>query len=678
LFDLNAETRTITCNLVEVKCYTQTGGLSGYAQLKETVASQLEQSEQVLRQHFDPQLYTPDRLDRSFKVAEFTKLLEFYLDRSERFALLDSDAADEARFLLRTLAAGYEMAFTRSGLIFDFDKNGADAPEVESGVEFHRIGADMVRALLDAAGRRPIFAAAAAEAPAGPPTPEASTSVFKKAAAFLPKPRDRSVARQQVTLLPEDAEQIAEPSLPRQDQPPPSEPSWDLAVKPKKVASGSDVASASVAAEDFAGPLTSPEVPRRPAALQAMPEAGRTTTEPVAYDVILGCTEESPQYGLLGEVAGRRIALDLNQTQTISLFGVQDGGKSYTLGTIAEMATMPIDSINLLPSPLATVIFHFSPTQDYRPEFTAMSRANADPLAVDSLRRRFGVVPQALDDVVLLVPADKVEQRRAEYAELSVCPLSFASSELKIGHWQFLMGAVGSQAVYIRQLKALMRSLRDDLTLTNLRSAVDQSSLPDHLKDLARMRLGLAAQYIDDASELSRLLRPGRLVIVDLRDEFIEKDEALGLFVVLMQLFADVKHKDSRFNKLIVFDEAHKYIDSPDLVSGLVDVVRQMRHKGTSVLVASQDPPSVPVSLIELSTQIILHRFNSPAWLKHLQKANAALSDLTPEKMASLGQGEAYIWSSKASDDAFCKGAVKVKCRPRVTQHGGGTRTAVE
>ena len=173
------------------------------------------------------------------------------------------------------------------------------------------------------------------------------------------------------------------------------------------------------------------------------------------------------------------------------------------------------------------------------------------------------------------------------------------------------------------------------------------------------------------------------MIIVDLRDEFIEKDEALGLFVVLLQLFADAKRLDHEgrehpFNKLVVFDEAHKYIESPDLVAGLVEVVREMRHKGTSIMVASQDPPSVPVSLIELSSQIILHKFNSPAWLKHIQKANAALGGLTPEKLAHLRPGEAYVWSSRATDEALTQGAVKVTLRPRVTQHGGATKTAVE
>jgi hypothetical protein len=45
--------------------------------------------------------------------------------------------------------------------------------------------------------------------------------------------------------------------------------------------------------------------------------------------------------------------------------------------------------------------------------------------------------------------------------------------------------------------------------------------------------------------------------------------------------------------------------------------------------------------------------------------------------MSNLGAGEAYIWSSKASDDAFTKGAMKIRCRPRVSQHGGSTKTAV-
>ncbi|MFD5655606.1 hypothetical protein [Streptomyces sp. NPDC127039] len=144
-----------------------------------------------------------------------------------------------------------------------------------------------------------------------------------------------------------------------------------------------------------------------------------------------------------------------------------------------------------------------------------------------------------------------------------------------------------------------------------------------------------------------------------------------------MQLFAEARSGDGHFNKLVVFDEAQKYVDSPDLVAGVVETVREMRHKGMSVLVASQDPPSVPISLIELSDHVILHKFTSPAWLKHLQKANTAFAGLRSEYMAQLQPGEAHVWASKSTDAAFTHGAVRMRCRPQVTRHGGGTKTAV-
>lgn len=691
LFDLDGARRLITCRLVEVKCYTQIGGLGGYNQLKQAVATQITQSEQVIAWHFDPSRTEKDRADRAMKVRDLAALLEFYLDRSRRYGVIAPEAADEARYLLNTLEAGYQLRFTKSALIFDFDKTGTEQAEWEFGIEFHRIGSDLIQQLIEAAAPE---GESTASAPSDSDRRRAASQATAelrrrrerafsiptlKTAAFLGSERERTVpfedydvsaaASGQTALDYREsggtAEQKAEDSAPAR------------APDAGSVAStvSAPVGTEGVSSETHSETQSSGMLEQ--SALQT-PEQSVTPSKGPRFDVMLGVVGGSPQYGLIGGVGGRKIALDLNQTHTISLFGVQGGGKSYTLGTIAEMASLQIPGINLLPRPLTTVIFHYSPTMDYRPEFTSMVSANSVELQVRQLRETYGAEPQALSDVVLLAPPDKVNERRAEYPNIEVLPLKFAAAELQSSHWRFLMGAVGNQATYIRQLNRLMKTLRGNLTIEALRQGIDHSSLPDHLKDLARMRLDLAAEYIDDTAHLSAVIRPGRLIIVDLRDEFIEKDEALGLFVVLLQLFADAKYQGQSFNKLVVFDEAHKYIESPDLVAGLVEVVREMRHKGTSVMVASQDPPSVPISLIELSSQIVLHKFNSPAWLKHLQKANAALASLSAERMANLSPGEAFVWSNKASDDAFSKGGIKVRCRPRVTQHGGGTKTAVE
>ena len=726
LFDLDLGTRTVTCNLVEVKCCAQRLGLSGYGQLKEHITRQLDESERILQQHFDPLRTAPDRPDRLLKTRQLTTLLEFYLERSRRYGLMEPDAAEEARSLLDRLEEGYTLRFSRSGVVFDFDKPGTEPADNEAGIEFHRVGNDLIRRLVNhaAAGApQPPSAGAVADGgnsdgPGGA-LREAATAPAAiprlDTAAFLVVDRARSTADLATeAAVSRDARTgqfsgiVGAPASSTTDEltvpAPGNGPSATSTTPAPRATDGPAVSTGAEPAPRQEGKLPLEEQPTSTADTEeqvksaetepparsipstekatgsrpSVPKAERREGEPgLEYDSVLGVTSGSPQYGLLGEASGRMIALDLNQTHTISLFGVQGGGKSYTLGSIIEMACMPIAGVNELPHPLAGVIFHYSSTLDYRPEFTSMSSANAVEAEVEALRARYGAAPQALEDLVILTPTAKVDERRREYPGITVLPIAFAASELKASHWKFLMGAVGSQSMYIRQLALIMKKLRGDLTLDALREGIEQSTLSDYLKDLALLRLRFAEEYVDDTHRLTDILRPGRLVIVDLRDELIEKDEALGLFVVLLQIFAETTWQGRRFNKLVVFDEAHKYIGSPDLVAGLVEVVREMRHKGTSILVASQDPPSVPTSLIELSTQIILHKFNSPAWLKHVQKANSALDALTPNKLAALGPGQAYVWSSRATDDAFARGAVKIHCRPRVTRHGGGTKTAV-
>jgi DNA phosphorothioation-dependent restriction protein DptH len=674
LFDLDAEARIVKCNLVEIKFYKRIGSLADYQKLKESIATQIEQSEEVIKRHFDTTLKTPDRPDRLLKTRELATLLRFYLERAQRYGLIEENAATETERLLADLEEGYTLSFTKSAIIFDYDSVGISSPEIEDGIEFHRLGSDITKALL-------IETIASEARPEDSEGTSESTIPLLSSAAFIAPRRSRSHEPMGSGLV-EDVRGTHESK---------HDADADTSMSDKQPESFVEIGTSSKLEDDESkhGVDTNHDIPMKvdnepPAVIQVpQPESSVIVTPPDTagapdYGVMLGVQGKTPQYGVIGEASGWKVALDLNQTHTISLFGVQGGGKSYTLGTIVETACVAIPNINLLPNPLATVIFHYSPTQDYKPEFTSMIYPNTDAEQVASLSNRYGAEPRALEDILILVPASKVEERQAEYPNIEVLPITFAASELKAAHWKFLMGAVGSQSMYLRQINLIMRKMRETLTLSGILQAVEDSPLSDHLKDLARTRLQFAAEYIDDSrSRLMEIVRPGRLIIVDLRDEFIEKDEALGLFVVLLQLFAEATFEGKTFNKLVVFDEAHKYIESQDLVAGLIEVVREMRHKGTSILIASQDPPSVPTPLIELSSQIILHKFNSPAWLRHIQKANASLNELTAEKMARLSAGEAYVWSSKASDDGFTRGAIRIKCRPRVTQHGGSTKTAV-
>lgn len=347
------------------------------------------------------------------------------------------------------------------------------------------------------------------------------------------------------------------------------------------------------------------------------------------------------------------------------------------MGVIAEMAVQPMAGINVLPAPLATVIFHYHKSDAYEPEFASAVQPNPKAREVDRLLAEYGARPDGLRDMVLLVPQAKVEQRRSEYPGILVQPIHFASSELGADGWKFLMGAVGNDSLYVKQIVSIMQRSRGKLTLEKLKSELADADLSKGLRKLAETRISLAETYINDTARLGSVLRPGRTVIVDLRDEWLEQDDALGLFVVMMTIFGAAKHEGKPFNKLMVFDEAHKYITESELIGQVVGIIREMRHQATSVLIASQDPLSVPRAVIELTSLLILHRMTSPQWLKHLKGAIGALEGLSEAQVGSLAAGESLVWAQRSTELRFTQRPQKVTIRPRVTQHGGGTKTAV-
>ena len=204
--------------------------------------------------------------------------------------------------------------------------------------------------------------------------------------------------------------------------------------------------------------------------------------------MIIGKNSDSPQFGILGKMNsnGRVIGLDLNECNTISLFGVQGAGKSYTIGSITEMVLRQFSKVNLLPAPMASVIFHYSDSMDYAPEFTSM-----------------------------VYPND-------EYPDIDVHPIGFDSSELAVRDWMFLLGAMGNDSTYIKELKQIMKACRNDMSLVNIRNGVANSNhMSTSQRSLAEQKLDFAEEYITDGNKLQQYLKPGRLIIVDLRDEFI-------------------------------------------------------------------------------------------------------------------------------------------------------------
>jgi hypothetical protein len=143
---------------------------------------------------------------------------------------------------------------------------------------------------------------------------------------------------------------------------------------------------------------------------------------------------------------------------------------------------------------------------------------------------------------------------------------------------------------------------------------------------------------------------------------------------------------------------------SKALTDSLLSIIRQQRHYGARILIATQEPTISP-RLIDLCTMTVIHRFTSPEWMsvlkKHVSiseddeaKGNGASASLF-DKILRLKTGEALIFAPSAivgttpgdSEDMPGGGGrdwqtaadelIRVRVRKRVTWDGGASIVCV-
>ena len=320
----------------------------------------------------------------------------------------------------------------------------------------------------------------------------------------------------------------------------------------------------------------------------------------------------------------------------------------------------------------AGVVLHYHDDERYPPEWTSMTAPNTDPAHVATLAQQYGADPAGLRDVILLVPPDRVARRQQDYPHIPVVPLTVHPSELTIRDWRLLLGVSGTQA-YMQELVRMLRDLGDAPDIAALRDAVAHSERAVQQQRVLRLRLAHAARVVSTDQHLRSHMRAGRRCIVDVRDPLLGPDAARGLFLTVLAIVAG---SATQSNKLVVCDAAHKLVRSPQLTEQITRIVRQMRHQGVTLVLASQDPPSVPRTVIARASLVCMHRRSAPAWLTHVQRAITAFRTRKPDDLATLPVGDAYVWARDTSHARCATGPARIRMRPRRTQHGGATRQA--
>lgn len=366
--------------------------------------------------------------------------------------------------------------------------------------------------------------------------------------------------------------------------------------------------------------------------------------------------------------------------------GVQGSGKSHTANVLLEncfinMPYPPNCPVTSLNKPQCGLVLHYDQNSSSVCESTGIGHIN-DSMKLSNVT--------GVERMVILVSPSYYHQRKHFYkgTKFEVHPLLFKWSSLSAEQLKKLMRLnKESSQLYVSVMLDLLRSYQRDCKMPNFKTFIND--VMEKIKSPSQsapmeQRLQLLHNFVEESDKNSKLisdsidpislLKSGVLVVADLTDPFLSSDEVNGIFQVLLQQFRD--HNLEDVGKVVVFDEAHRYLSSADSLSEtIVETVRLMRHDGIRVIVSSQSPLALPSELLELVSFTVLHHFQSKDWFQYLS-TKIPVPDNGFEIVKKLKTGQSLTVSTKMAYNADVDSDHAIlKVRPRITADYGASRT---
>ncbi|KAK8872461.1 hypothetical protein PGQ11_002975 [Apiospora arundinis] len=421
-----------------------------------------------------------------------------------------------------------------------------------------------------------------------------------------------------------------------------------------------------------------------------------------------------PQYGLIGiqqDVPGilpqdKLIVANMNIPWSAFICGSQGAGKSHTLSCLLESYIDQNSGTGKLPNPLAGMVMHY----DNFTNNTTTQLCEAAYLCSSGIPVNVLVCPSHIWTMKrLYTNLPSVEPK-------SLCPkvmpLYLTESQLNISRILKLMAVdptTSNMPLYMEVVTNITRQMAmegPDFTYTEFRRRLEEVKWVKGQDGPLQMRLQLLDTFLAP-SPLTKTTKPaqaeadiwkfapGSLTIVDLSDPFLSSDDACALFSICLSIFMEDRCTCGR---VVALDEAHKFLvqsgEARVLTGELTSIIRQQRHTGTRVIIATQEPTLAP-ELIDLANATFVHRFLSPAWYKTL-KGHLAGADKSEhskalfETIVTLKTGQALLFCPTAQLEivSSCAGSMRLKAlgdrytkltiRKRTTMDGGRSITALE
>ena len=377
----------------------------------------------------------------------------------------------------------------------------------------------------------------------------------------------------------------------------------------------------------------------------------------------------------------------------MAAIGVQGAGKSHTLGCILESCllssstgdndeiTTPQQNVVQLQKPMTALVLHYDQSTTSVCEAAGLLAPNPSIIPVVGSSS----VPRS--KAVVLVSPTYYKQRKAFYGDYcTVRPLLFKWSSLTADHIKRIMriGTADNQ-LYVASFMTLLRGYQRKCLVPDFTQFMEEVKEVCNIKGQSGpldQRIALLESIIadsevnkdivDESMDLSKALNSDmNLIIVDLTDPLLSKEEANSLFQVVTEQFRSIPVKGG---KLLALDEAHKFMDgikSDGLSEAIVNVARLMRHDGIRLAVSTQSPKALAPELLELVSIAMLHHFHSQDWWLYLRQ-KLPISNEAFEDVLTLDPGNALVFASRHSFESHL---LRLHMRPRLTADFGASRT---
>jgi hypothetical protein len=388
----------------------------------------------------------------------------------------------------------------------------------------------------------------------------------------------------------------------------------------------------------------------------------------------------SKENGFLAQTSdNQNIYMNTGTPFCLTAVGVQGAGKSHSVAVIIENCMLNVPKYIKNNGRLATLVFHYDQDMANMCEaVTLTSRRPGIPFSISPVSH-----------MTILVSPSFYLQRKAYYEQIpncSVYPLLFKWKDLNASQIKSLMRVdIGENIpLYMSSILTMLRRLQKQGKVPDFsifkKIISNEMNLSDKQSSPLNLRMSLLESLLQESSEnqhfsainLKDLFSESSLVVVDLTDPMMSGTEANGIFQVLLSMFLNTSGP-----KLVVFDEAHKYLDTntSPLSAAIITSVRQMRHHGLRVVISSQSPKSIPAEIFDLSTLCLVHRFIAHDWFTYLKEKIHMESERYNQVM-QLDTGQALLFYSKWSHviPGTSSFVVPVSIRARITMDGGRSK----